>query len=119
MDSAGFNKAVQERVRVLKCAEETLEKSKRANLDSMSDLDIKKAIIGQCRKSISLDGKSPAYVEAMFDTILDEKHSTKVNVDNVDFVEKDSKFDGESPTAKARQKMMETQKNMINSKGDK
>jgi hypothetical protein len=119
MDSAGFNKAVQERVRVLKCAEETLEKSKRANLDSMSDLDIKKAIIGQCRKSISLDGKSPAYVEAMFDTILDEKTSAKVNVDNVDFVEKDSKFDGESPTAKARQKMMEDQKNMINSKGDK
>ena len=117
MDSVSFHKAVNERVKVLKFAEETLEKSKRSNLDSMSDLDIKKAVIGQCRKSISLDGKSPAYIEAMFDTILDDKSSQKVNVDNVEFPERDSKFDGESPTAKARQKMMETQKNLINSTG--
>lgn len=119
MDAASFNKAVNERVKVIKFAEQTLEKSKRPNLDSMSDLEIKKAVIGQCRKTIALDGKSSAYIEAMFDTILDDKSNGKVNVDNVDFPEVDTKFDGESLTAKARQKMMDDQKNMINSKGDK
>lgn len=119
MDSATFSKAVQDRVKVIKCAEESLEKSQRQNLDSMSDLDIKKAIIAQCRKSISLDGKSQTYVEAMFDTILDEKTAKKVNVDNVDFVERDTKADGSSPTAVARQKMMDNQKKMINSKAGK
>lgn len=114
MDAASFQKAVSERVKVLTFANNTLEKSKRANLDSMSDLEIKKAVIAQCRKSISLDGKSTSYIEAMFDTILDDKTAGKVNVDNVDFQERDEKFDGESVTAKARQKMMETQKNMIN-----
>ena len=113
MDSVSFNKAVQERVKVLEVAKSTLDKTARTKLDSMSDLEIKKAVIGQCRKTISLDGKSPAYIEAMFDTILDDKTSAKVNVDNVDFVDHDTKFDGNSETAKARQKMMETQKNMI------
>jgi hypothetical protein len=119
MDAASFQKAVSDRVKVLTFAQNTLEKSKRANLDSMSDLEIKKAVIAQCRKSISLDGKSPAYIEAMFDTILDDKNTGKVNVDNVDFPERDTKFDGQSPTAIARQKMMDTQKNMINTVGGK
>lgn len=119
MDSASFNQAVKERVRIISFANTTLEKAKRANLDSMSDMDIKKAVISQCRKSITLDGKSPAYIEAMFDTIVEDKTSSKVNVDNVDFPEREDAASGESVTAKARQKMMETQKNMINSKGDK
>lgn len=112
MDSADFKKAVNDRVKVLKFADTTLEKDKKANLDSMSDLEIKKAVIAQCRKSISLDGKSPAYVEAMFDTIVDEKASTKVNVDNVDFPESQEKFDSKSDTAVARQKMMDNHKKM-------
>lgn len=119
MDAASFDRAVKERVKILKCAEETLEKSKRTNLDSMSDLEIKKSIIASCRKNISLDGKSPAYIEAMFDTILDEKSSSKVNVDNVDFKQKEEKFDSESPTAKARQTMMDNQRKMFTSLGDK
>lgn len=119
MDSANFQSAVKERVRVLQMAEQTLEKSKRPNLDSMNNIDIKKAVIGQCRKTISLDGKSPAYIEAMFDTIIDEKVSAKVNVDNVDFVKENQNQDSGSDTAKARQKMMETQKNLHNQKGAK
>lgn len=118
MDSAEFRNAVNERIKVLKLAEESLDKSARANLDSMSDLDIKKAIIGKCRKSISLDGKSSAYVEAMFDTIIDERSSGKVNVENVDFSKRDEKFDGQSPTEVARQKMMQTQKDLINAKSE-
>lgn len=119
MDSVSFNKAVQERVKVLKTADEHLDKTQKANLDSMSDLEIKKAVISKCRKSISLDGKSPAYIEAMFDTILDEKIAGKVNVDNVEFKKPDHNMDGLSPTEAARQKMMQQHKEMINLKGDK
>lgn len=116
MDAAEFNKAVNDRVKVLTFAGETLDKSKKLKLDSMSDLEIKKEVIAQCRKSISLDGKSAIYIEAMFDTILDEKQSKKVNVDNVDFSKKDQKFDSSNPAAVARDNMMQTQKNLINVK---
>lgn len=119
MDAASFNRAVSERVKVLKFAEQTLDKAKRTTLDSMSDLDIKKSVIGHCRKTISLDGKTSAYIEAMFDTIIDEKQSSKVNVDNVDFTSQSLNSDSDSQTANARQKMMEKQKNMIIAKGGK
>ena len=119
MDSASFQSAVKERVKVIQMAEQTLEKSKRANLDSMNNLDIKKAVIGQCRKTISLDGKSSAYIDAMFDTIVEEKVANKVNVDNIEFKANENHSDSTSDTAKARQAMMETQKNLYNQKGGK
>lgn len=118
MDSASFSRAVNDRVKILRFAEQNLDKSKRTTLDSMSDLEIKKAVISKNRSTVNLDGKSSAYIDAMFDTILDEKESSRVNIDNVDF-STNHKFDGESMTAKARQKMMDNQKNMINFKGDK
>jgi len=84
MDSAAFKKAVNERIKLYQFAEQTLGKAKTSNLDSMNAIDIKKTIISECRKSINLDGKSDVYVEAMFDTIVDEKStSKKVNCDNV------------------------------------
>lgn len=84
MDSAAFKKAVNERIKLYQFAEQTLGKAKTSNLDSMNAIDIKKTIISECRKSINLDGKSDIYVEAMFDTIVDEKStSKKVNCDNV------------------------------------
>ncbi len=115
LSDSAFKNAVNERVKLLQLAGETLAKDKKANLDSMDNLEIKKAVIAQCRKTISLDGKSIAYVDAMFDTIVDEKKSGKVNVDNVDF--KDENNDSASTTAQARQKMMETQKNQIKKGG--
>lgn len=118
-NSASFQSAVKERVKVLQMAEQTLEKSKKTNLDSMNNLDIKKAVIAQCRKTISLDGKSPAYIDAMFDTIVDDKASNKVNVDNVETVKQNENQDSGSDTANARQKMMETQRNLSNPKGGK
>lgn len=117
MDEASFKRAVSERVKVLKAAEEVLERSKRTNLDSMSNVEIQKMVIAQCRKTICLDGKSESYIEAMFDTILDDKKSGVVNLDNVDFLPRDEKFDGDSESQKARQKMMDKQKNLSKSGG--
>ena len=117
MDSMAFQSAVKERVRVITTAEQTLDKSKRQNLDSMSTSDIKKAVITQCRKTICLDGKSVAYVDAMFDTILDDRLKSAVNVDNVEFLTENKNLDSQSTTMSARDKMISTQKDMHKNKG--
>lgn len=108
-DSADFKKAVAERMKLYKVAEEHLDSDDVSRLDGLDDLEIMKAVIQKCRKSISLDGKSPIYVQAMFDTILDDK-TRSVNVDNVSFssVNSDS---GEPIAVQARNRMIERQKN--------
>lgn len=108
-DSEEFKKAVNDRVNLLKVAENYLSKNVVEKLDSMSNLDIKKEIISVSRKSINLDGKSEIYVEAMFDTIIDDQKSNKVNISNVSF--NDMKNDSASPTIDARNKMMIKQQN--------
>lgn len=109
-DSDSFRKAVSERIQLFKVAENTLNSETMTKLDSMSDLDIKKLIIRECRQSVNLDGKGHAYLEAMFDTILDEQAKKAVKVDSVKYFE-DLKADSAhiSP-ADARLKMMENMK---------
>lgn len=95
MDSDRFKKAVNERIKLYQFAEKSLGEEMISKLDSMNTIDIKKAIISECRKSIKLDGKSSIYVEAMFDTIVDEiKNDKKVNCDNVSIGRKDSQTTG-------------------------
>lgn len=111
-DSDSFRQVVANRIKLYKVAETHLDSAIITKLDSMSDLDIKKLIIGECRKSVNLDGKSHAYLDAMFDTILDEGTKKSVNVDNVNFNAEKSKSDGSDiNAASARAKMMEAQKN--------
>lgn len=118
MDSDSFRQAVANRMKLYKVAETHLDSAIITKLDSMSDLDIKKLIIGECRKSVNLDGKSHAYLDAMFDTILDEGTKKTVNVDNVNFSAEKVKSDGSDITpAAARQKMMEAQKNAHKQRG--
>lgn len=110
-DSVDFKKAVAERVKLYKIAEEHLDSEEYSRLDAQDDLQIMKAVIQKCRKSINLDGKSPIYVQAMFDTILDDK-TRSVNVDNVSF--STTKMDSGEPIAvQARNKMIERQKNAL------
>lgn len=119
-DSADFKKAVQERIKLYKVAEDNLDATSLTKLDSMSDIEIKRSIIQQCRKSINLDGKSEIYIDAMFDTILDDKVKLSVNLDNVSFVKRDvSNQDGEDPVKSAQIKMMERQKNAHKNSGGK
>ena len=111
MDSQSeeFKKSVNARCCLLKVAETYLPKPLIEKLDSLSDIQIKKEIISVCRKSIHLDGKSEIYIEAMFDTILDDQKSNKVNVSNVGF--NDVKNDSGNPTMDARARMMIKQQN--------
>lgn len=108
LDSADFKKAVADRINLYKVAEKFLD-IETVKLDSMSDLDIKKSVIEKCRKSISLDGKSDYYVEAMFDTIVDDaKHN--VNVKNVSYLQEN--LDGGINLVSAQEKMKISLKNM-------
>jgi hypothetical protein len=104
MDGEEFKKAVKARLGLLQVAGYYLSKDKAANLDSLDDLQIKKAVIAECRKSVNLDGKSDLYVEAMFDTISDEKKT--VNCENVSYGTGSIKSDG-SDTVSAREAMMQ------------
>lgn len=104
-DSAEFKKAVSERVKLYETAKEYLGSD--TKLDSMSDLQIKRAVIAKCRKSINLDGKSEVYVDAMFDTIVDENVLKQVKVDSIKYSENN---DSDDSAASARKKMMEKQR---------
>ena len=110
MDSDKFKKAVADRVQLLEFAKLKLDSETLSKIDKMSDTDIKKAVVSKCRKSISLDGKGSVYLDAMFDTIVDENSVQKVNLDNVR--NNHLKIDNaESSTGNARDSMMENQKN--------
>jgi len=61
---------------------------------------------------VNLDNKSQAYLDAMYDTILDEDIKKSVNVDNVSFSTEKTKSDSSIVDVNAsRLKMMEDQKN--------
>lgn len=109
-DSAEFKQAVAERIKLYKVAEEHLGESKLTKLDSMSNLEIKKNIIQECRKTVNLDGKSQVYIEAMFDTILDDKSNKSVNTKNVSY-NADSFGEIDVNPAEARNRMIEKMKN--------
>lgn len=77
-DSADFRKAVSERVKLIKTASAFLPSDEVDRLDSASDIEIKKAVIGVTKKHVSLDGKSEVYAETMYDIIVSEAHSQPV-----------------------------------------
>lgn len=114
-DSAEFKRAVSKRIELLDVAKKKLDADSVSKLDSLDDLSIKKQVIAKARKSISLDGKSNHYIDALFDTIVDEI-KTSVNVDSVQYSK--SNFDGlECDAEKARQDMMRKQKEKSERKG--
>lgn len=108
MDSAKFSQAVAERISLYECAKEHLDSQDLKNLDKMNNQQIMRAVISKARKSISLDGKSDTYIQAMYDTICDEKKE-KVNLDGVKYM---SRNDSSTPsdTENARTKMMSDQR---------
>lgn len=107
LDSEEFKKAVSERINLYKVAEDHIKSTDLTKLDSLSNLEIKKIIINECRKSVNLDGKSEVYIDAMFDTILDDHSNQKVNVSNVKYNADES---SQISPADAQKKMVERQK---------
>lgn len=106
MDSSNFEKAVKERVALYKVAEKNLEKKDLAKLDGLTDLEIKKTVIATKRKSICLDGKSDTYIQAMYDTILDDIDQMQVKIDSVSFnADNQNLSDIEQAQQKMKQKL--------------
>lgn len=78
-----------------------------AKLDAMDDIEIKKAIIAASLPSVSLEGKSDAYVDGVFDTI--KVDSLKADANNIG--ELALKSDGVVNLDSMRNKMIEDAKN--------
>lgn len=106
MDSIELQKAVQERIAVLKIAELHLDGKVIDSLNSMSNLEIKKQIISSSRPSIDLSNKSEVYLDAMYDTIVDDSSKRKVNTSNVIYSEGNVDRADSVDLVNARQKMM-------------
>lgn len=107
MDSKALEKAVQERIAILKVAESHLDGESLEKISTMSNLEIKKQVIKASRPSIHIDGKSEIYLDAMFDTIIDDSKRQKVNVSNVEYKDVKSDSFGQIDLAASRKKMME------------
>ena len=78
VDRADVRQLVRERVKLEKLAERYLDGQTVARLDSLSDLEIKKRVILSVNKNASLDGKSEVYINARFDSVLDDLPREKV-----------------------------------------
>lgn len=90
-DSDEFRRAVSKRKELEKAAEGVLASEQLVKLDSMNDMDVKKAVIGKIRPKINLDGKGEVYIDVLFDTIVDESKShVKTNSAKLGEVKMDS-----------------------------
>lgn len=72
MDSNEIKRGVRERLKLYKVAEQCLDSAACDGLDNMSDMEIKKAIIKSKSRNVSLDGKSDVYVQARYDSIVED-----------------------------------------------
>jgi hypothetical protein len=89
---------VKNRLALVKTAEAVLDAETIGKIDSMSDADVKKAIILAKSPEAKLDGKSEIYIEARFDSIVEDlsfdpeaiSHQRKVSGKREDGVSIDS-----------------------------
>jgi len=113
-----IQKAVKERVRVLDFGKSTLPKETVANLDSMSDIDIQKAVIlDQADKADrdtlqqKLDAASETYIRARFDQVVENlpKRDSRAIAGQREKVIPDpaSRIDNDEKSAEARRDSME------------
>ncbi len=78
VDAAEVDRRVKNRVRLEKIAERYLDRNSVARLDSMSDLEVKKRIIMNAQPNAQLEGKSEVYINARFDSVLEDLPGAKV-----------------------------------------
>lgn len=78
VDSAELDRRVKNRVKLEKLAERYLDKTCLARLDSMTDLDLKKLLILSAQQNAQLEGKSEVYINARFDSVLEDLPGAKV-----------------------------------------
>ena len=78
VDAAEVTRRVKQRVKLEKLSERYLDKQTVSRMDSISDLELKKRIILSIQKNAQLDGKSETYINARFDSVLENLPGQKV-----------------------------------------
>lgn len=78
VDAAEVDRRVKNRVKLEKLAERYLDKTSLARLDSMSDLEVKRRLILSAQPNAQLEGKSEVYINARFDSVLEDLPGAKV-----------------------------------------
>lgn len=80
VDSADVNRRVKNRVKLEKLAERYLDRNTLNRIDSMDDLEVKKALIQTIQPKAQLGGKDANYINARFDSICEDLPSEKAKV---------------------------------------
>ena len=62
---------VKERVKLIEVAKSNLDEAEHEKLDSMEELEIKKAVIVARQPKANLDGKDEVYISARFDSVME------------------------------------------------
>ena len=78
VDAAEVQKRVKDRVKLEKLAERYLDRNTLVRMDSMGDLEIKKRLILSHQKNAQLEGKSETYINARFDSVIEDLPGQKV-----------------------------------------
>ena len=78
VDAAEVDRRVKSRVKLEKLSERFLDRQTLARLDSLSDLEIKKRLIMNAQPNAQLEGKSEVYVNARFDSVMEDLPGAKV-----------------------------------------
>jgi hypothetical protein len=78
VDAADLDRRVKNRVKLEKLSERYLDRNVLARLDSMSDLEIKKRLIINSQPNAQLEGKSEVYINARFDSVMEDLPGAKV-----------------------------------------
>lgn len=79
VDQADVVRLANARVKLYRFAERFLDRSTISRMDSMSEFEIKKAIIKSKSPKTNLDGRDVHYVNARFDMLIDELPCEKPN----------------------------------------
>ena len=111
VDAAEVNRRVNQRVKLVKLSEKYLDKNTILRLDSLSDIEIKKRLIVTLQPNAKLEGKSDIYLNARFDSIIDEIPAAKV-IANPSLSKNDSDDEKDHADAtQARKQMIKRQQN--------
>jgi uncharacterized protein len=114
MDSADFRSNVQKRVKLERTAEALLPAETCAKFDSMSDDEIRSAVIKHRHPNADLAGKSAIYLQTRFDSITESlEESRKVRTGMGSAMMRADSNDGPAADPKsARMKMIEASRSL-------
>ena len=109
-DAETFRKAVDARVKLVTAASALVDDETKERLDSISDADIKKAVVLAASPKADLDGKDDVYVSARFDMVMEDEATRE---DTASAANKASKSGGKPDDDKDRLDASSARERMI------